>query len=162
MPDRRRGAFRVSAWLVRCALGCPPAIAAVPGVRTVPGAAAHATPGTTWGRVIRGIFFPHSCCRLSRKAPAQQAQGDMVIPAGPSARLVFVQPHVALFGLEFGFNAPSRLAHVSQRVQGSVPRGVGQVVAGFATVQIPPEYGPELLAGLPPPGRPDPLGVETV
>ena len=23
----------------------------------------------TCGRVIRGIFFPHSCCKLSRKAP---------------------------------------------------------------------------------------------
>ena len=46
MPYRRRGAFRVNAWLVRCALGCPPAIPAVPGVRTVPGAASHALPGT--------------------------------------------------------------------------------------------------------------------
>ena len=46
VPDRRRGASRVSAWLVRCALGCPPAIAAVPGVRTVPGAASLALPGT--------------------------------------------------------------------------------------------------------------------
>ena len=46
VPDRRRGAFRVSAWLVRCTLGCPPAIATVPGVRTVPGAASHAPPGT--------------------------------------------------------------------------------------------------------------------
>ena len=46
VPDRRRGASRVSAWLVRCALGCPPAIAAVHGVRTVPGAASLALPGT--------------------------------------------------------------------------------------------------------------------
>ena len=46
VPDRRRGASRVSAWLVRCALGCPPAIAAVHGVRTVPGAASLAPPGT--------------------------------------------------------------------------------------------------------------------
>ena len=46
MPGRRRGASRVSAWLVRCVLGCPPAIAAVHGVRTVPGAASLALPGT--------------------------------------------------------------------------------------------------------------------
>ena len=109
-----------------------------------------------------GHLFPPFLLQTQQESPAQQAQSDMVIPAGPSTRLVFVQPHIALFGLKFGFNAPSRPAHVSQCVQGSVLRGVGQVVAGFATVQIPPEYGPELLAGLPPPGYPDPLGAEHI
>ena len=50
VPGRwRRGAFRVSAWLVRCILGCASAMPAVPGVRTVPGAASHALPGTPAG-----------------------------------------------------------------------------------------------------------------
>ena len=51
---------------------------------------------------------------------------------------------------------------MGQRLQGSVLRGIGQVLAGLAAVQIPPEYGPALLAGLSPAGRPHPLGAEHI
>ena len=97
MLERRgRGAFRASAWVVRCALGCPPAIPAVPGVRTVPGAASHALQHLTHYTVhLRpgdpGHLFPPFLLQAQQECPAQQAQSDMVMPAGPGARLVFVQ-----------------------------------------------------------------------
>ena len=86
LERRRRGAFRASAWLVRCALGCPPAIPAVPGVRTVPGAASHALQHLTHYTVhLRpgdpGHLFPPFLLQAQQECPAQQAQSDMVMPA---------------------------------------------------------------------------------
>ena len=79
---------------------------AVPGVRTVPGQhfthyPVHLRPGDP------GHLFPPFLLQTQQEIPTQQAQSDMVIPAGPGARLVFVQSNVASSGLEFGFNAPS-------------------------------------------------------
>ena len=205
MLERRgRGAFRASAWLVRCALGCPPAIPAVPGVRTVPGAASHALQHLTHYTVhLRpgdpGHLFPPFLLQAQQECPAQQAQSDMVMPAGPGARLVFVQsprrssrsrirfqcatatrprkpacPRVCPPGRWTGTGALDRYRGVGQvpgRWTGTGAldryRGVGQVVAGFAPVQVSAEYGPELLAGLPPLGYPalgypDPLGAEHI
>ena len=71
-----------------------------------------------------------------------------MMPAGPGADFVLVQPHVALFGLELGFNAPPGAAHVGQGFQRSVLGSVGQVVAGFAAVQILAIDRPEDLARL--------------
>ena len=78
------------------------------------------------------------------------------------ARLVLVQPQVALIGLELGLNAPRGAADVGQGLQGSILQGVGQVVTGLAAVQVPTVNGPVDLAGLPPAGWPHPLGAEPV
>ena len=82
------------------------------------------------------------------------------MPAGPTPGLVFVQPHIALFSLELGFDVPPGAAHLSQRFQGSLFRSVGQVVAGFASVQVAAVDGPVDFAGLPPAGWPHPLRAE--
>ena len=60
----------------------------------------------------------------------------MVTPAGPGTGLVLVQPNFALLGLEFGLDAPAGPSQVSQRLQGIVLEWVGQVVTGFAAVQV--------------------------
>ena len=86
----------------------------------------------------------------------------MVMPACPAAGLVFAQPHIALFSLEFSLNAPPGTTHVGQGLQGSVFRSVGQVVAGFAAVQVPAVDSPCLLARLALPGYPHSLGAEHI
>ena len=53
------------------------------------------------------------------------------------AGLILVRTHIAFLGLELGFDVLSGTVHVSRGFQGSVLRGVGQVVAGFDDVQIP-------------------------
>ena len=116
----------------------------------------------TWGRVIRGIFSPPILLQGQQECPSQQAHGNGMMPAGPGARFVLVQPHVALLSLEFGLNAPSGTAHPDQGLQGSVFRSVGQIVSGLTVVQVPPVNRPEDFAGLPPSGRPHPLRTEPV
>ena len=83
-----------------------------------------------------GHLFPPSLLQTQEKRSAQQAQGHVMMPARPGAGLVLIQPHVAFFSLELGFNAPPRPSHVGQGLQGSVLRGVGQVVAGLAAVPV--------------------------
>ena len=68
-----------------------------------------------------------------------------MMPAPPGAGLVLIQPHVALLGFEFRLDAPSGAAHISQGFQGSVRRGVGQIVTGFAAVPVPAIDNPDQL-----------------
>ena len=112
--------------------------------------------------MIRGIFFPPILLQGQQECPGQQAHGNVMMPAGPGARLVLVQPHVALFSLEFGLNPPPGTAHAGQGLQGSVFRSVGQIVAGLAAVQVPAVNCPEDFAGLPSARYPHPLGTEPV
>ena len=85
-----------------------------------------------------------------------------MMPSHPASGLVLVQPHIAFFSLELGFNAPPRPSHVGESLQGSVLWGVGQVVAGLAAVPVPVVDGPVDFARLPPAGQPHPLGAELV
>ena len=101
---------------------------------------------------------PPSLLQTQEKRSAQQVQGHVMMPARPGAGLVLIQPHVAFFSLELGFNAPPRPSHVGQGLQGSVLRRVGQVVAGLAAVPVPAADGPVDFARLPLTGRPHPLG----
>ena len=238
LERRRRGAFRASAWLVRCALGCPPAIPAVPGVRTVSGAASHALQHLTHYTVhLRpgdpGHLFPPipaagstgmprpagterygdasrpRCASRIRPVPRRSFRSRIRFqcaiatrPRKPACKGVSSGATGALDryrgvgqvpGRWTGTGALDRYRGVGQvpgrwtgtgaldryRGVGQVPgrwtgtgaldryRGVGQVVAGFAPVQVSAEYGPELLAGLPPLGYPalgypDPLGAEHI
>ena len=116
----------------------------------------------TWGRVIRGIFFPPVLLQAQQERSTQQAHGYVVMPAGPATGLVFVQAHVALFRLELRFNGPPGTAHIGQGLQGSILGSVGQVVAGFAAVQVPAVDGPVDVAGLAPAGWTHPLGAELI
>ena len=84
------------------------------------------------------------------------------MPAHPGAGLIFVQPHVAFFRLELGFDVPPGTAHISQGLQGSILRGVGQVVARLAAVQVTSPDGPDHLTGLAPLGNPHPPGAEHI
>ncbi len=121
----------------------------------------------TWGRVIQGIFFPHPVAG-SAGTPRRSGTCDVVMPASPEpapyliqgAGFVFVQAHVALLGLELSFNSPSGAAHVGQGFQWSVLRSVGEVVTGFAVVQVPAIDHPEDLGGLSFTRYPHPLGAE--
>ena len=67
--DGRHGVSRGSVSPARCAVGHLPTIAATHPVPNRSRGSISRTTRYTWGRVIRGIFFPHSCCKLSRKAP---------------------------------------------------------------------------------------------
>ena len=118
--------------------------------------------GRLCGLVIRGIFPPQACCRLSKKSPAQQAQGHVVMPARPSAGLVLVQPHVALLRLKLRFYTPPGASHVCQGLHRGILQSIGQVVAGFAAVQVPAVNGPVDFAGLPPACWTHPLSAEPV
>ena len=62
--------------------------------------------------MIRGIFFPSILLQGQQESPGQQAHGDVMMPAGPGPGLVLVQSHVALFGLELRFDAPSGAAYI--------------------------------------------------
>src|SRR5439155_3546924 len=59
------------------------------------------------GRVIWGIFFPPLLLQRQQEGAGQQADHDMVVPAPPGAHLVFVQPHIALPGLELRLDWPT-------------------------------------------------------
>ena len=105
MREGRRDAWRGSVWPGRCILASAPATAATYPARTVPGAASphhpvHLRPGDP------GHLFPPSLLQAQQERSAQQAQSDVVTPAGPGAGLVLVQPHVALFRLKLRFDAP--------------------------------------------------------
>ena len=84
------------------------------------------------------------------------------MPARPGSGLVFIQPNVALLGLKLGFDAPPGASHVSEGFQGSVLRSVGQVVAGFAAIQVLTIDCPERFTRLPLPRHPNPLSAEAV
>ena len=144
-------------------------IAAVPLIRTASGAASHAppdTPPSTRGRDPGpgdlGHLFPPSLLQAQQEGPNHKAHDHVMMPSSPGAGLLPVQSHVALFGLELRFNAPSRTTHTGQGLQRGVLGSVGQVVAGLAAVQVPPVYGPEYFVGLPPAGWPHPLRTEPV
>ena len=162
--EGRLDAWHGSVWPARCILASPPATAAVQPARTVPGAASPAPPGTPAVRDPRHLF-PPSLLQAQQERSAQQAQSDVVMPARPEpapysirgAGLVLVQPHVALFRLKLRFYSPTGATHVGQGLQGSVLRSIGQVVAGFAAVQVPAVNGPVDVAGLPPAGWTHPL-----
>ena len=167
--ERRRGAFHGSAGPVRYCPAYPPATAATLQARTVPGAAFPAPPGrppSTRGQALRprdpGHLFPPSLLQAQQKSSAQQAQGHMVMPASPGAGLVLVQPHVAFLRLELRFYTPTGSSHVCQGLQRGILRRIGQIVAGFAAVQIPAVNGPVDFAGLAPAGWTHPLGTEQV
>ena len=67
--EARLGAWHESGWPVRYCPAYPPATAATLQVRTVPGAASHALPGTLGAGLSGASFPPQACCRLRRKAP---------------------------------------------------------------------------------------------
>ncbi len=82
------------------------------------------------------------------------------MPARPSAGLVLVQPPVALPRLKIRFYTPPGASHLCQGLQRGILQSVGQVVAGFAAVQVPAVNGPVDFAGLPPAGWTHPLSAE--
>ena len=143
----------------RCVAAYPPATAATPPVRTVPGAAFPDHP-VHWGRVIRGIFSPPVLLQAQQERSTQQAHGYVVMPAGPATGLVFVQAHVALFRLELRFNGPGT-AHIGGS-PGEYPRQRWTGSSGLAAVQVSAVDGPCLLARLALPGYPHPLGAEHI
>ena len=57
---------------------------------------------------------------------------------------------------------PRAASYVCQGLQWGILRSVGQVVAGFAAIQIPAVNGPVDFAGLPPAGWTNPLSAEPV
>ena len=116
----------------------------------------------TCGRALRGIIFPPSLLQAQQEGPCQQAQGHMVMPARPGAGLVLVQAYVAFLRLELRFYAPAGASHVCQGLQRGILRSVGQVVAGFAPVQVAAIDGPVDVAGLTPADWTHPLGTEPV
>ena len=87
---RRHGVSRGSLSPARCAVGHLPAIAATHPVRTVPGAASPAPPGTppsTRGQALgtrdQGHLFPPVLLQTQQERPAQQAHGHVVMPPRP-------------------------------------------------------------------------------
>ena len=104
----------------------------------------------TWDRVIRGIFSPPFLLQVQQECPAQQAQGHVVMPALPKLRVSYSSNPTSLFSVSNSVSIrhrePPTYARVSNR---SILRSVGQVVAGFAAVQIPAVNGPVDFAGLP-------------
>ena len=156
---------------VRCAPGYLPATPAVPPARTTLWAKAHAPLGIPGGRVIWGIFFPQSCCRVNRKAPAsrhmvmwwcQPAQSRLVLDTGCGSR---TRPGPRRSSQSRPPPA-DRCAIWSRprrpRAQGRVLGSVGQVVAGFTAIQVLAIDCPEDFTGLASLGCSDPLGAVTV
>ena len=140
----QRGVSGESIWPVRCAPGHLSAIAAVLPDRTALCGKSSRTTRYTWGLVIRGIFPPPILLQGQQERPGQKAHSDVVMPTRPEpapylirgAGLVFVQAHVALLGLELGFNAPAGAAHIGQGLQRCIWGCVGQVVTGLAAVRV--------------------------
>ena len=77
----------------------------------------------------------------------QQAQGHVVIQPPRCAGLVLVQPHVALLRLKLRFYTPPGASHVCQGLQRGILQSIGQVVAGFAAVQVPAVNGQWISPG---------------
>ncbi len=69
MRAKRTGAWRGSDWPARCYTASALATAADGRAQTAPRGSISRTTRQTCGLVIRGIFFPQACRRLSRKAP---------------------------------------------------------------------------------------------
>src|SRR5437764_5383461 len=61
----------------------------------------------TWGRVIWGIFFPPVLLHLHQEGTGQQGEGDVMVPAGPAAHLIFIQAGLALLRLQLGLHHPA-------------------------------------------------------
>src|SRR5437763_15846376 len=49
----------------------------------------------TWGRVIWGIFFPPVLLKGQLEGAREQGQGEVMVPAGPTAHLVLIQPRLS-------------------------------------------------------------------
>ena len=107
---------------------------------------------------MRGILFPPSLLQAQQEGAGQQVHGDMVMPTGPGAGLVFVHAHVALAGFELGFNGPPGPCHIGQRLERRLRGGVGQIVARFAAIQVLAVEDPTLRARLAPGRSARPLG----
>ena len=157
--EGRLDAWHGSVWPARCILASPPATAAVQPARTVPGAASPAPPGRPAVSCPGHLFPPKPVA----------GSGETLRPAGIGPRDDAIPPrcgsptrpaHVALLRLELRFYAPPGATHVCQGLQGRILRIVGQVVAGFAAVQVPAVNGPGDFAGLAPAGWTHPLRAE--
>src|SRR2546429_7629414 len=82
----------------------------------------------TWGRVTNGIFFPPLLLHGQQEGTGEQGQGEVMMPAGPTAHLILIQSRFALGCLEFGLDHPPGGGHLSQGQQRRVSGGVGEVV----------------------------------
>ena len=111
---------------------------------------------------MRGIFFPPRLWQAQQEGAGQQAHGDVVMPAGPGAGLVCIHAHVALAGFARGCNVPSGPAHTGQRLQRRLRRGVGQIVARLAAIQVLTVEDPDLRPRPAPGGGAHPLRAATV
>ena len=152
MPAWRRGAWHGSVGPVRYCPAYPPATAAnSSGPNRSRGSIPH-HPCRTCGLVIRALF-PPSLLQAQQKSyrPVRHraSNGDASQPrCGSRTR----PAHVAFLRLELRFYTPTGSSHVCQGLQRGILRCIGQIVAGFATVQIPAVNGPVDFAGLAPAG----------
>jgi len=101
----------------------------------------------TCGRVSRGIFFPPLLLHGQQEGASEQGQGEVMVPAGPTPHLVFVQAGFAFGRLEFGLDGPAGGRDLGQRQQRGLLGGVGEVVARLAAVEIMPQQQPAGAAG---------------
>ena len=89
----------------------------------------------------RGIFPPPPppkpvACSAEMLRPAGTGPHGDASPPECGSGIVLVQTHVALLSFELGLNAPPGASHVCQGLQRGSLQSVGQVVAGFAAVQV--------------------------
>src|SRR5438067_11584622 len=71
----------------------------------------------TWGRVIWGIFSPPVLLEGQQEGAREQGQGEVMVPARPTAHLVFIQPRLALGRLERGRDDPAGCRDLGQGQQ---------------------------------------------
>ena len=70
----------------------------------------------TCGRVIWGIFFPPVLLEGQQKGGGEQGQGEVMVPAGPTAHLVLVQARFALVLLEAGLHRPAQRTEKEEKL----------------------------------------------
>ena len=104
--------------------------------------------------LVRGIFFPPSLLH-SQISSAQQAQGHVVCQPA-QVRVSYSSRPTSFFSVSNSVSIRQR-EPVCQGLQRGILRSIGQVVAGFAAVPVPPVDGPVDFAGLAPAGRSHPL-----
>jgi len=95
-------------------------------------------PADLWTRE-QGHLFPPLLLQGQQEGASEQGQGDVMVPAGPTPHLVFVQAGFAFGRLEFGLDGPAGGRDLGQRQQRGLLGGVGEVVARLAAVEIMPQ-----------------------
>src|SRR5438067_10880398 len=96
----------------------------------------------TWGRVIWGIFFPPVLLKGQQEGAREQGQGEVMVPAGPTAHLVLIQPRLSFGRLKLSLADPPGGRDLGQGQQWRVSGGIGQVVARLTAIEVAAQQQP--------------------